>query len=101
MFSQIASIQMAARPFLADPATKMKAKPFLEKALKGNKYYEPAVQQLAELLVEDGNTTRALELLKKLAEVRPSAEIYMRIGTIYTLRKDRMKSYEYFTLAVK
>lgn len=94
-------VKMLARPFLADPAAKKKAKPYLEKALKHDKYYAPAVLHLSELLVEDGNTSRALDLLKKLAEVRPSAEIFMRIGEIYTLRKERMKSYEYFTLAVK
>lgn len=92
---------MAARAHLADPLTRIKAKPYLEKALKFDKYYEPAVLNLAELLIEDGNTTRALELLKKLAEVRPSADIFIRIGEIYTIRKDRMKSYEYFTQAVK
>lgn len=92
---------MAARAHLADPSSRIKAKPYLEKALKYNKYYEPAVLNLAELLIEDGNTTRALELLKKLVEVRPSADIYMRIGEIYTIRKDRMKSYEFFTQAVK
>lgn len=80
---------------------RQKAKPYLEKALKYNKYDEPAIHYLSGLLIEDGNTTRALELLKRLAEVKPSSEIYMRIGELYTIRQDRMKSYEYFTLAIK
>ncbi|XP_031621472.1 anaphase-promoting complex subunit 7 [Contarinia nasturtii] len=81
-------------------AARSKAKPYLEKALKLNKNYQPAILFLVTLLVEEGNTSKAIQLLRKLAAVRPSPEIYSKIGDIYAERQERKEAIECYTEAL-
>lgn len=73
----------------------------MEKALKMNKNYQPAILFLVTLLVEEGNTSKAIQLLRKLAAVRPSPEIYSKIGDIYAERQERKEAIECYTEAIQ
>lgn len=94
---------MGAQTYIAGntPVARAKAKPFLEKALKMNKNYQPAILFLVTLLVEEGNTTKAIQLLRKLASVRPSPDIYAKIGDIYAERNERKEAIECYTEAIQ
>lgn len=80
---------------------KKRAKPYLEKALKFNKNFQPAILALASLLVEDEDTLKAIELLRRLADFRPTSEVYTRIGEIYVQRNEGIKAFQYYTDAIK
>ena len=94
---------MGAQTYIAGNTqqARAKAKPFLEKALKMNKNYQPAILFLVTLLVEEGNTSKAIQLLRKLAAVRPSPEIYSKIGDIYAERQERKEAIECYTEAIQ
>lgn len=94
---------MGAQTYIAanTPQARTKAKPFLEKALKMNKNYQPAILFLVTLLVEEGNTAKAIHLLRKLASVRPSSEIFAKIGDIYAERHERKEAIECYTEAIQ
>lgn len=94
--------QLGAQTYIASNTqqSRAKAKPFLEKALKMNANYQPAILFMVTLLVEEGNTARAILLLRKLASVRPSPEIYAKIGDIYAERKQRKEAIECYTEAI-
>lgn len=66
-----------------------------------NKNYQPAILFLVTLLVEEGNTSKAIQLLRKLAAVRPSPEIYSKIGDIYAERQERKEAIECYTEAIQ
>lgn len=94
---------MGAQTYIAGntPEARTKAKPFLLKALKINKNYQPAILFLVTLLVEEGDTSQAIQLLRKLAAVRPSPEIYSKIGDIYAERQERKEAIECYTEAIQ
>lgn len=96
-------LQLGAQTYIAadTPQARSKAKPYLEKALKMNKNYQPAILFLVTLLVEEGNTSKAIQLLRKLAAVRPSPEIYSKIGDIYAERQERKEAIECYTEAIQ
>lgn len=83
------------------PQARAKAKPFLEKALKMNRSYQPAILFLVTLLVEEGNTAKAIQLLRRLAAVRPSPEIFSKIGDIYAERQEKKEAIECYTEAIQ
>lgn len=66
-----------------------------------NKNYQPAILFLVTLLVEEGNTSKAIQLLRKLAAVRPSSEIYSKIGDIYAERQEIKEAIECYTEAIQ
>lgn len=95
--------KLGAQTYMAgnSPLARTKAKPFLEKALKMNKNHQQAILLLVTLLVEEGNTSKAIQLLRRLAAVRPSPEIYSKIGDIYAERQERKEAIECYTEAIK
>lgn len=66
-----------------------------------NKNHQPAILFLVTLLVEEGNTARAIQLLRRLAAVRPSSEIYSKIGDIYAERQEIKEAIECYTEAIQ
>lgn len=99
-FLNFEHLQLVARPFLADPVMKARAKPLLQKALDMNKNYLPAVLLLVDILRDDDETASALKLLKRMVEVQPSTNVYTILGDICTSERDTAQALHYYTQAI-
>lgn len=89
-----------ARPLLTDPVMKLKAKPFLQKALDLNKNYLPAVLLLVDMLREEDDTAGALKLLKRIIDVQPSTSLYTILGDVCNSERDTAQALHYYTQAI-
>lgn len=89
-----------ARPLLTDPVMKLKAKPFLQKALDLNKNYLPAVLLLVDMLREEDDTAGALKLLKQIIDVQPSTNLYTILGDVCNSERNTVQALHYYTQAI-
>lgn len=87
---------------MSDPESRHRAKPYLERVLKLDKYHESAILLLVTLLEDEENTSeRAIDLLVTLVQVRPSSDTYRRLGDLYLTTNEPKKACENYVLAVK
>lgn len=66
-----------------------------------DKYYLPAALILVTFLQEEDDTATAIKLLRMIADVQPTSDLFMRIGDLYALRKEKLKAFQYYTDAIK
>lgn len=90
-----------AKPYLVDPRTRHKAKPFLKKALELNKNYTQAGIMLIEILEEEGDLAGAKQLAKNLISNQPSSYLYTRLAGICSKEKDTAQALQYYMEAIQ
>jgi tetratricopeptide (TPR) repeat protein len=69
-----------------------KAEEVLRGILKADPENEPAVEQLTQLLLDEGKSTEAVSLLEGMASHNPSATLLDLLGDAYTQTKDFAKA---------
>jgi tetratricopeptide (TPR) repeat protein len=69
-----------------------KAEEVLRGVLKADPENEPAVEQLTQLLLDEGKSTEAVSLLEGMASHNPSATLLDLLGDAYTQTKDLAKA---------
>lgn len=94
---------MAAKTYFsqADPLIKIKSKPLLENALDKDPYCLPAVLMMVDLLLDRGENSAAIKLIKKQCTTRPNSKLYAILGDILSKEKNHMKAVENYTIAIK
>lgn len=86
---------------MKDPATKVRAKSLLLKALELNEYFLPAVVMLVDILQEEeNNTAGAIRVLKKQLSVQPNCKLHVLLGDILNNEKDQQAALEQYYLAL-
>lgn len=95
--------QLAAKTYFsqADPLIKIKSKPLLENALDKDPYCLPAVFMMVDLLLELGENSSAVKLIKKQCTTKPNSKLYAILGDILSKEKNQMKAVENYTIAIK
>ncbi len=77
------------------------AKTYLEEALKYKPDLYEGLRLLADIYTDRGELDKAVEIYKRLAEIRPSADIFNNLGYILQLKGDYEGAIKYFDKAVK
>lgn len=97
------SFQLAAKTYFsqADPLIKIKSKPLLENALEKDPYCLHAVFMMVDLLLELGENSAAVKLIKKQCTTKPNAKLFAILGDILSKDKNQMKAVENYTIAIK
>ncbi|XP_037036437.1 anaphase-promoting complex subunit 7 [Bradysia coprophila] len=97
------SYVLAAKTYFsqADPLIKIKSKPLLENALDKDPYCLPAVLMMVDLLLERGENSAAVKLIKKQCTTRPNSKLYAILGDILSKEKNHMKAVENYTNSIK
>lgn len=93
------TLTLLATTFVRD-GNKVKAKTYLQKALELNENYLAAVIMLVELLQDEGDTTSAINLLKKQVSVQPNCKLHSMLGDMLH-EKDHSGALENYTIALK
>lgn len=73
----------------------------LENALDKDPYCLPAVFMMVDLLLELGENSSAVKLIKKQCTTKPNSKLYAILGDILSKEKNQMKAVENYTIAIK
>ncbi|XP_002133383.1 anaphase-promoting complex subunit 7 [Drosophila pseudoobscura] len=83
-----------------NPAAKRSARKFVEKALKIDSSYTPAVALMAEICQYEGATKAAIKLLEKQVINYPNQNLYTLLGDILRIEKEPIKALDYYYRAL-
>ncbi len=77
-----------------------KAKNLLEKALAADQYYLPAVYLLAEILEQEVDHEKAIELLKKQIAHQPTGKLHQMMADLLAKTHEEEKAMEHYSIAL-
>lgn len=95
------TLVLLAQTYNSDMAMKTKEKPLLLKALELDEHYLPAVMMLAENLQNEGDTSGAINLLKKQVAIQSKSSLHSSLGDLLRSIKDQNGAFEHYTLALR
>lgn len=75
-----------------------RAKSFLERALELDSSYLPAAYMLADILDQELQTDKAIELLQKVARRKSTSKLHQILGDLLVKAHEEEKALEHFTL---
>ncbi|SPP78812.1 anaphase-promoting complex subunit 7 [Drosophila guanche] len=83
-----------------NPVAKRSAKKFVERSLKIDSSYTPAVALMAEICQYEGATKAAIRLLEKQVINYPNQNLYTLLGDILRIEKQPFKALDYYYRAL-
>ncbi|RWS28892.1 Anaphase-promoting complex subunit 7-like protein [Leptotrombidium deliense] len=98
------TLTLLASVLLAEPekqSNKKNAKVSLEKAVRLDSSYLPAVYLLANICIEEKNTDKAIEILNKALEFESSNKLHRMLGDCYTDKNEHEKALHHHNIASK
>ncbi|MCL4128632.1 UNVERIFIED_CONTAM: hypothetical protein GTU68_007736 [Idotea baltica] len=94
------ALTLYASVLLKDSITVGKGRGYLEKALKEDPFYLPAVYLLCEILVQDMRYDAAIELLLKQVAVQSTYKLHQMLADFHSHIQDEEKAAHHFSIAL-
>lgn len=94
------ALTLYASVLLKDTLTVSKGKSLLEKALKEDPYYLPAVYLLCEIYEQDMRYDAAIELLRKQVAVQSTCRLHQMLADFFSHVRDEEKAAHHFGIAL-